>query len=205
MKVDRAARALALMQADEIYLQCGTVLAGIDEAGRGPLAGNVVAACVVMPREPVLSWVDDSKRLSPARREKVFEEIMAIALYAGIGEASPLEIDQINILNATKLAMRRAAEGIPAELFLIDAVTRVGLSGRECPIVHGDAVSYAIAAASILAKVTRDRQMCEMDARYPVYGFAQHKGYGTPTHIAALKLHGPCDIHRRTFIGKFVV
>ena len=182
----------------------GAVFAGIDEAGRGPLCGNVVAGCVVMPPEPLIPWVDDSKKLSEKRREQVFEEICETALYTGIGEATPEEIDRLNILEATKLAMRRAAEKIPAEVFLIDAVKNVGLAGREVPIIHGDALSYAIAAASILAKVTRDREVRELDLRCPGYGFARHKGYGTAEHIAALRKLGPCEAHRRSFIGHFV-
>ena len=182
----------------------GAVFAGIDEAGRGPLCGNVVTGCVVMPPEPLIPWVDDSKKLSEKRREQVFEEICETALYTGIGEATPEEIDRLNILEATKLAMRRAAEKIPAEVFLIDAVKNVGLAGREVPIIHGDALSYAIAAASILAKVTRDREMRELDLRCPGYGFARHKGYGTAEHIAALRKLGPCEAHRRSFIGHFV-
>ncbi len=176
----------------------------MDEAGRGPLAGNVVAACMVMPREPLLLWVDDSKQLSPKRREETYEEILKTAVFVGVGQASPEEIDRCNILEATKIAMRRAAEGAPAGVFLIDALSGLGLPGEERGIIHGDALSYSIAAASIVAKVTRDRQMLELDALYPGYGFAQHKGYGTALHIAALKERGPCPAHRRSFIGHFV-
>ena len=179
------------------------LIAGIDEAGRGPLCGNVTVGCVVMPPEPLLPDVDDSKKLSPKMREQLYREITRTALYWGVGEASPEEIDRLNILEATRLAMRRAAEGIPAELFLIDAVRNVGLKGEEKPIIHGDALSYSIAAASILAKVTRDKEMEELDRLYPGYGFAQHKGYGTAAHIAALKALGPCPAHRRSFIGHF--
>ena len=121
-----------------------------------------------------------------------------------VGEATPEEIDSINILNATKEAMRRAAKSVPAELFLIDALEGLGLSGREKGIIHGDALCYSIAAASIVAKVYRDRQMEALDAMYPAYGFGQHKGYGTAQHIAALKELGPCPAHRRSFIGSFV-
>ena len=134
------------------------------------------------------------------RREKVFQEIMDIALYVGIGQVSPEEIDRINILEATKKAMREAAAQVPADIFLIDAVTGLGLNGQEVPIIKGDATSYAIAAASIVAKVTRDRQMQELDKLYPQYGFARNKGYGTAEHVAALKEYGPCPAHRRTFI-----
>jgi ribonuclease HII len=179
------------------------VIAGIDEVGRGPLAGNVVTACVVMPKEPVLPWIDDSKKLSEMRREKVYDEIMAHAQYVGIGQATPEEIDRINILEATKKAMREAAAQVPAAVFLIDAVTGLGLNGQEVAIIKGDANSYAIAAASIIAKVTRDRQLIELDKLYPEYGFARNKGYGTPEHIAALKAISPCPAHRRSFIRNF--
>ena len=196
-KIDRMAHAQMLLAHDQ---QFAGVVAGIDEVGRGPLAGNVVTACVVMPSEPILPWIDDSKKLSEARREKVYQEILDIALYVGIGEVSPEEIDRINILEATKKAMRDAAAQVPADIFLIDAVTGLGLNGQEVPIIKGDATSYAIAAASIVAKVTRDRQMIELDKQYPGYGFARNKGYGTPEHVAALKEMGPCPAHRRSFI-----
>lgn len=199
-KIDRLAHAQMLADHDALF---AGVVAGIDEVGRGPLAGNVVTACVVMPKEPVLPWIDDSKKLSETRREKVFQEIIEIALYVGIGQASPEVIDQINILEATKRAMREAAAHVPADVFLIDAVTGLGLHGQEVPIIKGDATSYAIAAASIVAKVTRDRQMIELDKEYPEYGFARNKGYGTAEHIEALKKFGPCPAHRRSFIRNF--
>lgn len=204
MRQSRQERLSQLMLTDGPLYEKGIVFAGMDEAGRGPLAGNVYAACVVMPREPLLEWVDDSKKLSAMRREQVFDQIMETAVYVGIGKADPEEIDRINILEATKNAMRRAAENAPAGLFLIDALEGLGLKGEERGIVHGDAQCYAIAAASIIAKVSRDREMVEMDALYPEYGFAKHKGYGTAEHIAALKKYGPCPIHRRSFIGHFV-
>ena len=200
----REERLHILTQTDGPLWEAGVIFAGMDEAGRGPLAGNVVAACVVMPKEPLLPWVDDSKKLSPQRRDKVFDEIMKTALFVGVGEASPEEIDAVNILEATKNAMRRAAQGAPASLFLVDAVKGLGLPGEERPIIHGDAVCYSIAAASIIAKVTRDRQMAELDRLYPGYNFEQHKGYGTAQHIAALRGLGPCPAHRRSFIGNFV-
>ena len=199
-KIDRMAHAQMLADHDAMFVG---VVAGIDEVGRGPLAGNVVTACVMMPKEPLLPWVDDSKKLSEARREKVFQEIMDIALYVGIGQATPEVIDEINILEATKKAMREAAAQVPADVCLIDAVTGLGLNGREVPIIKGDATSYAIAAASIVAKVTRDRQLIELDKQYPEYGFARNKGYGTAEHIAALKTLGPCPAHRRSFIRNF--
>ena len=136
----RDERLAALIQTDAPLWNQGVRFAGMDEAGRGPLAGNVVAACVIMPREPLLPWVDDSKKLSPQRREKVYEEIMGIALFVGVGRASPEEIDRVNILEATKAAMRRAAEGAGADLFLMDALQGLGLSGEERGIIHGDAL-----------------------------------------------------------------
>ena len=189
----RRERLNALIQTDLPLWEAGIRFAGMDEAGRGPLVGNVVAACVVMPREPLLLWVDDSKKLSAQRREKLYDEIMETALFVGVGQAS-----------ATKMAMRRAAKNAPADVFLIDAVKGLGLPGEERGIIHGDAVCYSIAAASIIAKVTRDRQMEELEKLYPGYGFAKHKGYGTAQHIAALKSLGPCPEHRRSFIGHFV-
>ena len=144
--IDRNARAGELMAYDLQYRQNGLVVAGMDEVGRGPLAGNVVTACVVMPEDPVIPWIDDSKKLSESRREKVFEEIMKHALYVGVGEISPEEIDRINILEATKNAMRKAASEVPADIFLVDAVTKLGLKGKEIPIIKGDATSYSIAA-----------------------------------------------------------
>ena len=203
-KIDREARARELFATDApFHAQC-LVVAGMDEVGRGPLAGNVVVACVVMPAEPLIPWVDDSKKLSESRREKVYEEIMEKALYVGIGQCTPEEIDEINILQATKKAMRDAAAQVPADVFLVDAVTNLGLNGTEVPIIKGDATSYAIAAASIVAKVTRDRQMAELDKLYPGYDFAKNKGYGTAAHIAGLKTLGPCPAHRRSFIRNFL-
>ena len=202
--IDREERVNALMKYDLQYRQPGIVVAGMDEVGRGPLAGSVVTACVVMPETPLIRWIDDSKRLSESRREKVFAEIMSCALYVGIGEVTSEEIDRINILQATKKAMRIAASFVPADCFLIDAVSDLGLKGVEIPIIKGDATSYSIAAASIVAKVTRDRQMAEADQLYPEYGFLRNKGYGTREHIEALRKYGPCPIHRRTFISNFV-
>lgn len=202
--INRTERAESLMAYDRQYRLADIVVAGMDEVGRGPLAGNVVTACVVMPEEPLIVWIDDSKKLSESRREKVYEEILQHALWIGIGEVSPDEIDEINILQATRKAMKAAAEKVPADIFLIDAVTNLGLKGKEIPLIKGDATSYSIAAASIVAKVTRDRQMAEADRLYPEYGFARNKGYGTREHIEALKKYGRCPIHRRSFIGNFV-
>lgn len=204
MGISRKERVAALMAADQLYWDNGIRFAGMDEVGRGPLAGCVMAACVVMPPEPVIEWVDDSKKLSEMRREKVFEEIQKHALYIGIGGAEPEEIDRINILNATKNAMRRAAEHCGAAIYLIDAVDKLGLDGEEVAIIKGDATSYSIAAASIVAKVLRDREMWQMHETYPMYDFAANKGYGTKTHIEALRAYGPCPLHRRSFIGHFI-
>lgn len=202
-KVDRAARVQQLAETDRPFWTQGLAVAGMDEVGRGPLVGNVVVACVVMPEAPLIEWVDDSKKLSESRREKVYQQILDTALHIGIGQATPEEIDEINILQATKKAMRQAAEQVPADVYLVDAVTNLGLKGVEVPIIKGDATSYSIAAASIVAKVVRDRQMIQLDELYPQYGFVRNKGYGTAEHIAALKTLGPCPYHRRSFIKNF--
>jgi ribonuclease HII len=204
MRSDSLERRLAMIAHDQTYWSACARVAGMDEAGRGPLAGDVVAACVIMPPSPAVDWVDDSKKLSALRRDKVYEEILRTALFVGVGRADAREIDEINILQATMNAMRRAAEGAEANVYLIDAVKNLGLDAPEIPIVHGDAVSYSIAAASIVAKVTRDRELIALDRQYPQYGFAKHKGYGTAEHIAAIKKFGPCPVHRMTFIGKFL-
>ena len=198
--ISREEKIKSLLAFDNVYRQNQAIVAGIDEVGRGPLAGNVVTACVVMPEEPVVYWVDDSKKLSESRREIVYEEILSVALHIGIGQVGPEEIDEINILQATKKAMTEAARSVPADVFLIDAVRNLGLKGTEIPIIKGDAQSYSIAAASIVAKVFRDRQMREMDSLYPQYGFIRNKGYGTREHIEALRKYGPCPIHRKSFI-----
>ena len=204
MKKDYAARLAEISATDRELWQMGRVFAGIDEAGRGPLAGPVAAACVVMPPEPLLLYVDDSKKVTEKRREMLYDKIMETAVYARVVLASPEEIDRYNILNATKRAMEEAAKDAPCDLFLVDAIDRLRVPGETRGIIHGDAVCYSIAAASILAKVTRDRLMRELDQQYPQYGFAKHKGYGTAQHIAALREYGPCPAHRRSFIGNFV-
>jgi ribonuclease HII len=175
--------------------------AGVDEAGRGPLAGPVVAAAVILDELNPIHGLNDSKKLSAKRREALFDEIRARALCFAIAEASVQEIDEINILQATLLAMKRAVEALrlPPKLVLVDGNRLPILSIRSEAIVQGDALVLAISAASILAKVHRDR-LCEaMHQRYPVYGFDQHKGYGTAQHMAALQAHGPADCHRMTF------
>jgi ribonuclease HII len=181
-------------------------VAGIDEAGRGPLAGPVVAAAVVFPSSFFLPAVDDSKRLSPGERERLFGLIVRGAVAVGIGQADHEEIDRLNILNATYLAMHRAVGCLPVKPghLLVDGNRfRQAAEGGSIPfttIVGGDALSFSIAAASIVAKVTRDRIMCELDVSYPVYGFARHKGYPTPGHRDVLSRIGPCAVHRRTFL-----
>jgi ribonuclease HII len=204
MRKSAAERLTEITTPDRALWAQGIVFAGIDEAGRGPLAGPVAAGCAVMPPEPLLIGVDDSKKLSEARREALYERIMETAVFARVAFASAEEIDRLNILEATRLAMARAAEGAPAGLFLLDAMEGVKLPGEQRAIIHGDALCYSIAAASILAKVTRDRLMRALDSRYPQYGFARHKGYGTAEHIAALAAHGPCPEHRALFIRKFI-
>lgn len=204
MKRDEQARLFEITRTDRELWAQGVAFAGIDEAGRGPLCGPVAAACVVMPPEPLLRYVNDSKRLSEKRREALYGQIMETALYARVETVSAQEIDRVNILNATKRAMAAAAAGAPCSLFLVDAIASLDVRGEVRGIVHGDALCYSIAAASILAKVTRDRLMRELDARYPQYALAKNKGYGTAEHIAALRKYGPCPEHRRTFIGHFV-
>ena len=180
------------------------IVCGVDEAGRGPLAGPVFAAAVVLREGQIIEGANDSKKLSERKREQLFDVIIAEAEDYCIASVDEKTIDEINILQATKKAMRAAAGQVPADVFLIDAVTNLGLDGKEIPIIKGDATSYSIAAASIIAKVTRDRQMAEADSLWPEYGFARNKGYGTREHIEALKKYGPCPIHRKSFIGNFV-
>ncbi len=182
------------------------LIAGLDEAGRGPLAGPVVAAAVILDPEKKIFYINDSKKLSESRRELLFPEIEEKAVAFGIGIVGQERIDEINILQATYEAMREAVSQLSPQpaILLNDAVTIPGISLRQVPIVKGDAKSLSIAAASILAKVTRDRLMKEMDALYPEYGFAVHKGYGTAAHIEALKKYGPCPLHRRSFITHFI-
>jgi ribonuclease HII len=179
-------------------------VAGVDEAGRGPLAGPVVAACVVLPTDFSLDGIDDSKKLTERQREAAFERIRTGALSIGVGMAEPEEIDRINILQATWAAMRRAvlalSPSMTPDLLLVDGLAVPNLPCPDAlPIVGGDAASASIAAASIVAKVTRDRLMCAFDSDYPGYGFAGHKGYGCASHLTALRSLGPCPIHRRSF------
>jgi ribonuclease HII len=178
-------------------------ICGIDEAGRGPLAGPVVAAAVVLPKDARILYVNDSKQLSEKKREELYDVIMKEAISVGVGIASPARIDEINILQADYEAMRDAVSklSVQPDLLLNDAVIIPGLNMKQISIIKGDAKSLSIAAASI---ITRDRMMYEYDRLYPEYGFASNKGYGSQTHIVALKEYGPCPIHRNTFIGNFV-
>lgn len=177
-------------------------ICGIDEVGRGPFAGPVVAGAVVLPRDCRILYINDSKQLSEKKREELYEEIMDNAVAAEVGYASPARIDEINILQATYEAMREAVAKLPIkpQILLNDAVTIPGISIPQVPIIKGDAKSISIAAASIVAKVTRDRLMREYDKIMPQYGFASNKGYGSGAHIEALKKYGPTPIHRRSFI-----
>lgn len=182
-------------------------IAGVDEVGRGPLAGPVVAAAVILPRDFDVLGIDDSKKLSPKKREELFEVIKAKALAWAVGWVGPERIDEINILEATKEAMTQAVQGLslPPDHVLIDGNFTVrALALPQTAIVKGDANSTSIAAASILAKVTRDRYMEEMDAVYPGYAFASNKGYGTKAHYDGLKAQGPTPIHRKTFISDYL-
>ncbi len=181
-------------------------ICGIDEVGRGPLAGPVVAGAVILPRDCRILYINDSKQLSEKKREELYEVIKEQAIAWAVGYATPQRIDEINILQATYEAMREAVGALETkpDLLLNDAVTIPGIAIRQVPIIKGDAKSISIGAASILAKVTRDRLMQEYDQVYPGYDFAGNKGYGSAAHIAALKKLGACPIHRKSFIGNFV-
>ncbi len=190
---------------DREYKIYGTIC-GIDEAGRGPLCGPVVAAAVILPDKYNILYINDSKKLSETKREEVYKEIDKYAVAYGVGIVSPERIDEINILQATYEAMRTAIHklSVKPDILLNDAVTIPMVDIKQVPIIKGDAKSQSIAAASIVAKVTRDHLMEEYDKLYPEYGFAKHKGYGTAAHIKAIKEYGPCPIHRRTFIKNFI-
>ena len=181
-------------------------ICGIDEVGRGPFAGPVVAGAVILPKDHPILYLNDSKKLSEKKREELYEVILKEAVATGIGMASPARIDEINILQATYEAMRMAISNLSVQpdLLLNDAVTIPEIEIMQIPIIKGDAKSVSIAAASIVAKVTRDRMMEEYDKVLPEYGFASNKGYGSAAHIEALKKYGPSPIHRKTFITHFV-
>lgn len=191
------------LEFDKIYSNKYGVVCGIDEAGRGPLAGPVVAAACILKPDTVIEGLDDSKKLSEKKREKLYDEIINSSLYYGIGTASPEEIDEINILEASLLAMRRAldATGAKPGILLVDGNQKKGFDFPAEAVVKGDSKSQSIAAASVLAKVFRDRLCLEMDKSYPEYGFSRHKGYPTKDHKAAVYLYGPSPIHRKSFLS----
>ena len=202
---------------EDLYQHGVHSIAGIDEAGRGPLAGPVVVACVVMPKDSMIEGVNDSKKVSEKKREKLYEQIIEDAIAYGVGIISQEEIDRINILNATKKGLTLAIKEMERDLkekkrniekpdiILVDALTKIDTDGISYKsIIKGDAKSYSIASASIIAKVTRDRIMRQWDEVYPVYGFAKHKGYGTANHISAIKEYGLCPLHRHSFVKNIV-
>ena len=178
-----------------------SAIAGTDEAGRGPLAGPVVAAAVVLPMGVDFPYLNDSKQVSPKRRESLFEQIQAKAVACAWSRIEPVEIDRINIYQAARMAMLQSLASLshPFDMVLSDAMPLPDLSVPCLPIIHGDALSATIAAASIIAKVIRDRIMQDLDAEFPQYGFGRHKGYGTPEHLKAIEIYGPCAIHRQSF------
>lgn len=193
---------------EKTFWDKGLQVAGMDEVGRGPLAGPVMAACVVMPCAELIEGVDDSKKLTVLKREALNTLIRKNAIAYGIGKSNEQEIDELNILNATKLAFSRAynnmTPGFIPDAVLIDAVKGIDVPVEQIAIIHGDKVSYLIAAASIVAKVERDSFMIKMDELYPQYGFSRNKGYGTKEHMDALIKYGPCPIHRKSFIKKII-
>ncbi len=204
-KLEQELARLERMKEYERKYEGYSIVCGIDEAGRGPLAGPVVAAAAVLPMDATILWLNDSKKLSEKRREELFQEIQEKAVTYGVGVVSPAVIDEINILQATYEAMRQAVSALSSEpdILLNDAVIIPGIDEKkQVKIIKGDAKSVSIAAASILAKVTRDRMMGEYDKLYPEYGFAQHKGYGTKAHMDAIREFGVCPIHRRSFLTK---
>ncbi len=183
-----------------------TYLCGIDEVGRGPFAGPVVAGAVILPKDIDILYINDSKKLSEKQREELYDEIISKAISYGIGSIPPNKIDDINILQATFEAMKQAVNNLKVkpDTLIIDAVTIPNMSIRQVPIIKGDAKSYSIASASIIAKVTRDRFMIAYDKVFPGYGFADNKGYGSPQHIDAIKRLGPTPIHRMSFIKSYI-
>ncbi len=199
------ARIEGMKEFENKYSDC-EFICGIDEVGRGPLAGPVYAAAVILPKDKEILYLNDSKKLSEKKREELYDEIMEKAVAVGIGHASWERIDEINIKQATLEAMKQAVEALKVrpDMLLVDAEHIPDIGIRQAGIIKGDARSVSIAAASIIAKVTRDRLMCEYDEKYPGYDFAGNKGYGTAAHIEALKKLGPCEIHRRTFIKNFI-
>ena len=205
-KLQKERERLEAMRSFEHQYEGYGAVCGIDEVGRGPLAGPVVAGAVILPTDCEILYLNDSKKLSEKKRELLYDEIMEKAVATGIGVISPARIDEINILQATYEAMRMAIGNLEIQpsVLLNDAVTIPLVDLPQVPIIKGDAKSVSIAAASIIAKVTRDRMMAEYEEIYPGYSFASNKGYGSAQHIAALKELGPTPIHRRSFIGNFI-
>jgi len=191
---------------NKLYSQGYNIIAGIDEAGRGPLAGPVVACAVILKKDERVEGVNDSKKLSPKKRDKLFDEIIDKCVAYGVGIIDNNVIDEINILEATRLAMKQAIENlrVQPDYLLIDAETHIATNIPLKGIIKGDSLSQSIAAASIIAKVTRDRMLLELDKKYPEYLFSKHKGYGTALHIAKIKEYGLTDIHRKTFCKNFI-
>ena len=216
MKEKELERLLNLKKEEKALYEKGIVsICGIDEAGRGPLAGPVVVACSLMPKDSMIEGVNDSKKIAEKKRERIYEEIIKEAIAYGVGIINQEEIDRINILNATKkgltIAIKEHEEKLEKqnlkrpEVILVDALTGIDTLGIPYKsIIHGDAISYSIACASIIAKVTRDRIMKQMDEIYPQYGFAKHKGYGTAAHMQAIRENGLCPIHRRSFVKNII-
>jgi ribonuclease HII len=191
----------------EIYDQGKEYICGIDEAGRGPLAGPVVVASVIMPKDSMIEGVNDSKKVSEKKREKLYDQILEEAISYSVGIVDQKEIDRVNILNATKAGLTESIKGLKVkpDIILVDALTGIDTCGIPyMPIIKGDAKCYSIAAASIIAKVTRDRIMRQWHEVYPEYNFIQHKGYGTAAHIAAIKEHGLCPLHRLSFVKNII-
>lgn len=203
--LDELKRTDKMYEYERRYADC-EYICGIDEVGRGPLAGPVVACACILPKEDYILYLNDSKQLSEKKREKLYDEIISKAVSVAVGIADCMVIDKINILNADYEAMKQAINKLTVkpDILLNDAVTIPGVSIRQVPIIKGDTLSASIAAASIVAKVTRDRMMVEYDKQYPGYDFASNKGYGSAKHLEALKLLGPCEIHRRSFIGNYI-
>lgn len=216
MKEKELERLLNLKKEEKALYEKGIVsICGIDEAGRGPLAGPVVVAYSLMPKDSMIEGVNDSKKIAEKKRERIYEEIIKEAIAYGVGIINQEEIDRINILNATKkgltIAIKELEEKLEKqnlkrpEVILVDALTGIDTLGIPYKsIIHGDAISYSIACASIIAKVTRDRIMKQMDEIYPQYGFAKHKGYGTAAHMQAIRENGLCPIHRRSFVKNII-
>lgn len=191
---------------NKLYSENIKYICGIDEAGRGPLAGPVVVGAVILPEDSFIEGVNDSKKVSEKKREKIYEQIVEEAIAYSVGIVDQKTIDDINILNATKLGVKLALEGLTQrpDVIMVDALNNMDTLGIPyISVVKGDAKNYCIAAASIIAKVTRDRIMREWDEVYPIYGFSKHKGYGTAEHIRIIKENGPCILHRKTFIKNF--